>query len=310
MKAVVTGGAGFIGSNLVDRLVAEGWEVLVVDDFQTGKESNIEAALASGRCSLEAGDVCDLDLEKLFGSFGCDVVFHLAAQADVRVSVRDPVADARTNILGTVATLDAASKSGCRRFVFASSGGTIYGEPEEIPVSETHPQVPLSPYGIAKKAGHDYLFYYSTVHGLAGVSLALANVYGPRQDPRGEAGVVAILGGKMLEGERPAIFGDGTQTRDFVYVDDVVDAFLLAVERGDAELLNIGTGVQTSVLELYGAVARLTGFGEEPSFAPKRTGELMHIALDPSRAAEVLGWHPKTPLEDGLAKTIDWLRGG
>ncbi len=308
MKAVVTGGAGFIGSNLVDRLVANGWHVLVVDDFSTGKKENLSDALGSGACRVVEGDLCDLDLVELFGDFGCEVVFHLAAQADVRVSVRDPLADARTNILGTITTLDAAHKTGCQRFVFASSGGTIYGEPDTLPVKETHPQLPLSPYGIAKKAGHDYLRYYSEVHGLSGVTLALANVYGPRQDPSGEAGVVAILGGLMLEGRRPTLFGDGTQTRDFVYVDDVVDAFLAAVEKGSAEVINIGTGIETRIIDLYDSIARLVGFEEKPSFAPKRTGELLHISLDNSKARDVLGWRPKTPLESGLQKTLDWLR--
>ncbi|MER3396166.1 MAG: UDP-glucose 4-epimerase [Acidimicrobiia bacterium] len=308
MKAVVTGGAGFIGSNLVDRLVSNGWDVLVVDNLSTGKESNLESALASGRCRLERADILDLDLHRLMTDFGCEVVFHLAAQADVRVSVRDPLADARTNILGTIACLDAATKAGCRRFVFASSGGTIYGEPEEIPVTESHPQVPLSPYGIAKKAGHDYLYYYSKVQKLSGVSLALANVYGPRQDPFGEAGVVAILGGVMLADEQATLYGDGTQTRDFVYVDDVVDAFILAIDHGEAEVLNIGTGKQTRILDLFAEIARLTDYDKEPYFAPKRTGELMHIALDPSRAKEVLGWAPATSLTAGLAKTIEWLR--
>jgi UDP-glucose 4-epimerase len=307
MKAVVTGGGGFIGSNLVDRLVADGWEVLVVDNFRTGKESNLASALQSGKCKLEDADICEVDLEKLFDTFGCEVVFHLAAQADVRVSVGDPLGDARTNILGTIAVLDAAYKAGCKRFVFASSGGTIYGEPEHLPVSETHPQVPLSPYGIAKKAGHDYVYYFSKVHGLSGVSLALANVYGPRQDPSGEAGVVAILGGLMLEGRQPVLYGDGTQTRDFVYVGDVVDAFLLAVDHGDAEVVNIGTGVQTRIIDLYSTIARLTGYKNEPMFAPKRTGELMHIALDSSKAAEVLGWRPQTSLEDGLRQTLEWI---
>lgn len=310
MKAVVTGGAGFIGSNLVDRLLSDGWEVLVVDNFSTGKESNLEVALTSGRCHLERGDIVDLDLTRLFSDFGCDVVFHLAAQADVRVSVRDPLADARTNVLGTIACLDAASKARCRRFIFASSGGTIYGEPQRIPVKESHPQQPLSPYGVAKKAGHDYLYYYSAVHGLSAVSLALANVYGPRQDPYGEAGVVAIFGGAMLSGEEATLYGDGTQTRDFVYVEDVVDAFVLAIDRGEREVLNIGTGKQTRILDLFAELARITGYDREPSFAPKRTGELAHIALDPSRAGEVLGWSPSTDLQAGLAKTIEWLRSG
>ncbi len=310
MRAVVTGGAGFIGSNLVDRLVAEGWEVLVVDNFATGKESNLASALDTGRCRLERADICEADLVSLFRDFGCEVVFHLAAQADVRVSVRDPLSDARTNILGTLACLHAAKEAGANRFVFASSGGTIYGEPDTLPVSESYPQLPLSPYGVAKKAGHDYLYYYSKVHGLSAVSLALANVYGPRQDPWGEAGVVAILGGKMLAGEQPHLYGDGTQSRDFVYVDDVVDAFLAAVDHGEAELINIGTGVQTRILDLYYRMAELTSYPNEPKFAPRRTGELMHIALDPSKAAEVLGWRPKTDLSAGLAKTLEWLGSG
>jgi UDP-glucose 4-epimerase len=308
MRAAVTGGAGFIGSNLVDRLIAEGADVLVVDDFSTGKPSNLEKALSTGKCRLVEGDICELDLAAAFGDFRCEVVFHLAAQADVRVSVRDPLDDCRTNVLGTVAVLAAAKSAGCRRVVFASSGGTIYGEPSELPVKEDSPQQPLSPYGVAKKAGHDYLYYYSKVHGLSGVSLALANVYGPRQDPRGEAGVVAIFGGKMLRGERPVIYGDGSQTRDFVFVDDVVEAFLKAVDAGEACLINIGTGVETSVLELYSLIGDLAGFYEEPLFAPPRTGELLHISLDITRAKEVLGWEPTVSLQEGLVRTLEWLR--
>lgn len=308
MRAVVTGGAGFIGSNLVDALLAKGADVLVIDDFSTGKHQNLEQALSTGRCDLVEADLCEVDLGSEFERFRCEVVFHLAAQADVRVSVKDPLADARTNVLGTIAVLEAALAAGSRRVVFASSGGTIYGEPEAIPVPESAPQRPLSPYGVAKKAGHDYLYYYWKIRGLSGITLALANVYGPRQDPQGEAGVVAIFGGAMLGRRQPVIYGDGSQSRDFVYVDDVVEAILSAVDSGgDGELVNIGTGRQTRIIDLFETISKLTGFGGEPRFAPERTGELRHIALDPSKAERLLGWRPKTSLEEGLKKTLEWL---
>ena len=237
-----------------------------------------------------------------------DIVFHLAAQADVRVSVARPVFDATVNILGTLNVCEGALAAGTSKIVFAASGGTLYGSTEELPIREGQPQTPESPYGVAKKSAGDYLHYYRQVRGLEYTALALANVYGPRQDPHGEAGVVAIFAGKLLRRDRPVIFGDGSQTRDFVYVDDVVDAFVRSSEKGGGLLMNIGTGVETSVLDLYQTIARLTGYPEPPNRAPARAGELARSALDHGRAAIHLGWNPFTPLTDGLAITVDWFR--
>ncbi|RIK09452.1 MAG: UDP-glucose 4-epimerase [Acidobacteria bacterium] len=305
MKTLVTGGAGFIGSNLADRLLADGHEVRVVDDLSTGKESNLTGALETGRCELVKMSVTDKSFADLVD--GIDVVYHLAAQADVRISVADPVFDVDVNVLGSVNVFEAAANAGVGRVVFASSGGTIYGEPAVLPVDESAPQRPLSPYGVAKKAAGDYLYYYQQVRGIDGVVLALANIYGPRQDPHGEAGVVSIFAGVINEGKAPVIYGDGSQTRDFVFIDDVVDAFVLAAERGDG-LMNIGTGEETSVNELYYEIAKAMGSDAKPEYGPARTGELSHIALDASLAERELGWAPKTGLPSGLAKTIDWIR--
>lgn len=304
LKVLVTGGAGFIGSNLTDRLLADGHHVRVVDDLSTGKEANLEAALETGRCELEVMSVTD----KAISDFLCDIeiVYHLAAQADVRVSVADPVFDVDVNVLGSVNVFEAAANAGVRRVIFASSGGTIYGEPEQLPVSEAAPQKPLNPYGVAKKAAGDYLYYYDQVRGLEGVALALANVYGPRQDPHGEAGVVSIFAGQIAEGKVPVIYGDGTQTRDFIYVDDVVDAFVAASDRGRG-LINIGTGKETSVNSLYHAIASAMDFNKDPAHRPPRTGELSHIALDVKLAESELDWNPETSISDGLIKTITWI---
>jgi UDP-glucose 4-epimerase len=225
----------------------------------------------------------------------------------VRVSVARPQFDAEVNVIGTLNVCEGARAAGAAKVVFASSGGTIYGTPEQIPTPETHPQRPESPYGVAKKSGGDYLHYYRAVHGLASVAAAFANVYGPRQDPHGEAGVVAIFAGRFLERKRPTIFGDGSQTRDFVYVDDVVDALVRGAERGEG-IVNIGTGVETSVNELYGSMARATGFNDPPSYAPARAGELARSALDVQHAASVLGWRPFTSLDEGVARTLEWFR--
>jgi UDP-glucose 4-epimerase len=230
-----------------------------------------------------------------------EVVFHLAAQADVRVSVERPAFDAEVNLLGTINVLEGARLAGARKIVFASSGGTIYGEPEELPVREAHPQRPLSPYGAAKKAAADYLAVYRELHGLEFTALALANVYGPRQDPFGEAGVVSIFAGKLLAGEECMIFGDGEQTRDFVFVDDVVDAFSRAATKGSGLLMNIGTGTETSVNELYRTMATT------PRYAPARPGELARSALDPGRAAIHLGWKPWTKLDQGTSAVLKWM---
>src|SRR6185436_13624605 len=285
MKALVTGGAGFIGSTLVDRLLAEDWRVDVVDDLSTGSLGNLASARSLGerRFSFHRFDLRSLALRDVLGRAQPDVVFHLAAQIDVRVSVANPMLDAEINVLGSLNVLEGCLEAGVTKVVFASSGGTIYGSPDKIPTNESAAQVPESPYGVAKKAVGDYLYYYREQRGLESTALALANVYGPRQDPHGEAGVVAIFAGKLLSRERPTIFGDGGQTRDFVYVDDVVDAFVRAVEKGGGMLFNVGTGVETSVQQLYDVMAKLTGVKQPAQYAPPRVGELPRSVLDPAR---------------------------
>jgi UDP-glucose 4-epimerase len=309
-RALVSGGAGFIGSTLVDRLLAEGWRVDVVDDLSTGSLANLAEARSEPdrRFSFTRLDISSPGVLDLVAQRKPDVVFHLAAQADVRVSVARPVFDATVNIIGSLHLCEAALAAGTSKIVFASSGGTIYGTPEELPVREGHPQRPESPYGVAKKAVGDYLHYYREVRGLEYTALALANVYGPRQDPNGEAGVVAIFAGKLLDGERAVIFGDGGQTRDFVFVDDVVDAFVRATEKGGGLVLNIGTGTETSVQELYDTMARITGSKRKPRYEPERAGELRRSALDPGRAALHLGWEPFTTLDEGIARTLAHFR--
>ena len=313
MKALVTGGAGFIGSTLVDRLLAEGHAVDVIDNLSTGSLANLAEARANRDHELKVHqvDIRDAAVIDLIARRKPEVVFHLAAQADVRVSVARPVLDAEVNIIGSLNVLEGARLGGTRKVVFASSGGTIYGEPApaDLPVRESHPQQPLSPYGVAKKVVTDYLHVYRELHALEFTSLALANVYGPRQDPHGEAGVVAIFAGLLLEGKPCTIFGDGTQTRDFVYVDDVVDAFVRAADRGSGLLCNIGTGVETSVNELYEAMAAAAGVTLPANHAPARTGELARSALDPGRAGMHLGWEPWTDLPTGVAAVLAWFRG-
>ena len=309
MKGLITGGAGFIGSTLADRLLAEDWSVDVVDDLSSGNLGNLAAARSVGdrRFSFHRIDVRNAAVSELIEARKPDVIFHLAAQADVRVSVARPQFDAEVNLIGTINVCQGAVAAGAGKVVFASSGGTIYGTPQEIPTPETHPQRPESPYGVAKKAGGDYLHYYKAIHGLDYTATAFSNVYGPRQDPHGEAGVVAIFAGLFLERRRPTIFGDGNQTRDFVYVDDVVDALVRASARGEG-IVNIGTGVETSVNELYASMARATKFKEQPNYAPARPGELERSALDVSRAATELGWQPFTSLDEGARRTLDWFR--
>jgi UDP-glucose 4-epimerase len=307
---MVTGGAGFIGSTLVDRLLAEGCDVDVIDDLSTGSLVNLADARSqrNRKFSFHRLDVRSPQLGDLVAHRRPEVIFHLAAQLDVRVSVARPMFDAEVNVLGSLNLCEAALGAGTRKVVFAGSGGTLYGVPESLPVRESHPQRPVSPYGVSKKAAGDYLHYYREVRGLEYTELALANVYGPRQDPNGEAGVVAIFAGLMLAGRKPNVYGDGLQTRDYVYVDDAVDAFVRAAEKGGGLLMNIGTGVETSVRDLYDAVARLTGYDEPPHPAPARAGELERSCLDPGRAAIHLGWKPWTTLDDGLALTVDWFR--
>lgn len=312
MRAVVTGGAGFIGSTLVDRLLAEGHTVDVIDNLWSGSPRNLVAAHETGgdRLTYHHIDVRDPVVTDLMVEIGPEVIFHLAAQADVRVSVDRPVFDAEVNIIGSLRILEGARRAGTRKVVVASSGGTIYGEPrpEALPVDERHPQIPLSPYGVAKKVVDDYLVAYQALHGLDFTALALANVYGPRQDPHGEAGVVAIFAGRLLQGAPCTIFGDGAQTRDFVYVGDVVDAFMRAVDLGTATLFNIGTGVETSVNELYRSLAAGAEVTVDPVHAPARPGELARSSLDPALAGEVLGWKPQVSLLEGTAAVLDYFR--
>jgi UDP-glucose 4-epimerase len=311
VRALVTGGAGFIGSTLVDRLLAEDWKVDVVDDLSTGSLANLTDARSQPdrRFSFHRLDVSSPAVIDLIAHRRPDVIFHLAAQADVRVSVSRPTFDATVNIIGSLNVLEGAVSAGVAKVVFASSGGTIYGAPEEIPTREGAPMRPESPYGVAKKAVGDYLHYYREVRGLEYTALALANVYGPRQDPNGEAGVIAIFAGKLLNHERPTIYGDGEQTRDFVYVDDVVDAFVRATEKGGGLLINVGTGVETSVQQLFDTMARLTGSKGQARYEPPRAGELKRSALDPGRAAIHLGWKAWTTIDEGLARTLEHFKG-
>jgi UDP-glucose 4-epimerase len=310
VHALVTGGAGFIGSTLVDRLLAEGHAVDVVDDLSSGSLSNLADARANpgSAFTFHRLDVRSPALVDLMVHRRPEVVFHLAAQADVRVSVDRPVFDAEVNILGTINVLEGARRAGTRKVVFAASGGTLYGEPTELPVRESAPQRPLSPYGASKKAGGDYLAVYRELHGIEYAALALGNVYGPRQDPHGEAGVAAIFAGLLLADRQCTIFGDGNQTRDFVFVDDVVDAFARAADRGDGLVMNIGTGVETSVNQLYSVMAELAGATTEPRYAPARPGELARSSLDPGRAAVHLGWRAWTSTEAGVGQVLRWFR--
>ncbi len=309
---LVTGGAGFIGSHLADRLLAEGHRVISVDDLTTGRIANLVDARGYGKeFTFFNMDVRAEGLLPLFERHRPDVVMHLAAQPSVPASVEAPVVDASVNVMGLLNVLECSVTTGVRKVVYAASGGTIYGEPRKLPVKENAwgASHPVSPYGISKKVAVEYLGCYERYRGIAYTALALANVYGPRQDPTGEAGVVAIFSSSMLAGAAPTIFGDGNQTRDYVFVDDVVHAFALAAERGDGRLVNVGTGLETSVNGLYRMLADLTGFAEEPNRGPDRPGDLRRSALDPKLAADVLGWKPWTHLEDGLSETVAFLKG-
>ena len=308
MKAVVTGGAGFIGSNLVDALLARGDEVTVVDDLSTGKRENLDGALENGAVLAEL-DIREADaVSDVVGRTKPDVIFHLAAQIDVRKSVSDPANDARINVEGTVNVLKAAQAHGVPRVVNTSTGGAIYGEGRRIPAPEDHPVAPEAPYGLSKFCAEQYCEIFTRLHGLSTVSLRYGNVYGPRQDPLGEAGVIAIFCGKLLDGGRATIFGDGTQTRDYVYVDDVLDANLRAAESDAAGAVNIGLGREKSVLDIVEVLNEHADDGFEPEHAPERPGEVQRIALDPSRAREELGWEAKVELPEGLRRTLDSLR--
>ena len=298
MRAIVTGGAGFIGSHVVDALLERGDEVHVLDDLSTGKRERVAEGARLHVADIRAPD-------EVFDAVRPDVVLHLAAQADVRTSVERPDYDADVNILGTLRVVEAARRHSAR-IVFSSTGGAIYGECDR-PASETAERRPLAPYGTSKLCGEEYLATWNRLYGTSHVSLRLGNVYGPRQEPHGEAGVVAIFMGLLNEGGTPRIYGDGRQTRDYVYVLDVVRAMLAALGRDEGGVFNIGTGAETSVLELYEAVKRVTGSAREAELAPARIGELQRSVLDVSLAEHELGWRPQHSLEDGLAKTWRWV---
>jgi UDP-glucose 4-epimerase len=320
MRALVTGAAGFIGSHLVDRLLAEGDEVIGVDDLSSGSLANLATARAArdNKLSFERLDITSTALGELIKRRRPEIVFHLAAQVDVRRSVADPLHDAVVNVIGTLGILEASARASTRKVVFTSSGGCIYGEPDPSRLPVTEDQVylpealPESPYGVSKKVALDYLRYYRRVRGLDYTALALANVYGPRQEPASEVGlegqVVAIFCRKLLTGRPCTIYGDGNQTRDFVYVDDVVSAFVAARDSGSGELVNVGTGEELSVNRLYRKLAELTGARADPIYAPARPGELERIAVDPTKAGDVLGWWPAHPLDEGLKHTVAWFR--
>jgi UDP-glucose 4-epimerase len=303
MDCVVTGGAGFIGSNLVDALVARGDRVTVIDNLSTGRRENLDAALASGCATLEVADVADA--VEIFDRAKPELVFHMAAQIDVRRSVADPAADATVNVLGMIAVLEAARATGVRRVVNTSTGGGLYGDAELLPTPEDYPVRALAPYGQGKYAAEGYCELYARLHGTSTVSLRYGNVYGPRQDPFGEGGVVAIFCGHLLTGATPTVFGDGHQTRDWVEVSDVVAANLVAAEAELTGPINIGHGRETSVIQLLDALNEVASHPlPEPSFAPERPGEVRRSCLDVSRAKKELGWEATVELRDGLQRIL------
>jgi len=306
MRILVTGGAGFIGSQVVDRFVADRHEVAVFDNLSTGRREFVNRA-----AKLYQGDLTDpRQVEHCVAEWKPEVVDHHAAQIDVRHSVQDPVADARTNILGGLELLQACRRHEVRKFVYASTGGAIYGEGRQLPATEDHPVNPEAPYGASKHALEHYLYLWKLLHGLDYTVLRYPNVYGPRQNPHGEAGVNAIFIGLMLEGKRPRIFGTGEQLRDYLFVADVVEANALALARGGGEVLNLGTGVGTSVNQIFRELKAILRFEGEPIYEAARPGEVQRIFLDAGRAKQVLGWAPATPFRAGLEQTVAWSRGG
>jgi len=308
MNCIVTGGAGFIGSNLVDALVERGDRVTVIDDLSSGKRSNLEGALERG-ATLEETDVRDADaVAAVFASVRPELVFHLAAQIDVRYSVEHPAGDATSNVLGTIAVLEASRDAGVRRVVNTSTGGGLYGDAQQLPTPEDYPIRPLAPYGQGKHAAEGYCELYTRLHGLSTVSLRYGNVYGPRQDVHGEAGVVAIFCGCLVEKRTPTVFGDGRQTRDWVDVSDVARANLLAADSAVTGPVNIGHGRETSVLDLVEALNDVSdGAMPEPRFASERPGDVRRSCLDVTRARQELGWEAEVSLRDGLRTILAGL---
>lgn len=309
MKALVTGGAGFIGSHLVDLLISEGHEVVVLDDLSSGTLENLAGPLQEGTVEFVEGDITTIDFDELISKHKPEVVFSLAAQIDVRKSVQDPMQDAQTNILSVVKLADAARKNGVRRIIHTSSGGSIYGVPDTFPVNERQEIDPHSPYAVSKLSGELYLNAFGHLYGVETSYIAPANVYGPRQNPHGEAGVVAIFSQRLLSGESTVVFGGGKNTRDYIFVGDVARAFLAAAgEAGNRQRFNIGTGVETSDMMLHTMVANAVGSPQKPENLPPRLGDLPRSSLDSTRAKEVLGWSPEVELEDGIKLTVEYFQ--
>jgi UDP-glucose 4-epimerase len=305
MKILITGGAGFIASHIAEAYLADGHEVAIVDNFETGYGHNVPNAAKFYSCDIRHAE----QVARICDEFQPEIVSHHAAQLDVRKAVDDPAYDADINILGSLNILLHATRVGARRFIFASSGGACYGEPQQIPVPETHPSQPESPYGLTKYTFEHYLRIWQKLHGIVPVVLRYANIYGPRQTAHGEAGVVAIFAGLLLQDKPCKIFGDGSMTRDYVFVGDVVEANRAALTRGDGAIVNIGTGVETSTREVFDAVAAAVGSGPaEPIFLPERPGEVHNICLDNTRAREVLGWEPQVAFRDGVKQTVEWQK--
>ena len=303
MKIIVTGGAGFIGSNLVDALVERGDEVVVIDNLSTGHRENLNPHIKFYETSIG-----DPGLEDIFEKEKPDIVCHHAAQIDLRRSVNEPLFDAEVNILGSLNVIVNSIRSGVGKFVYASTGGAIYGEPQYLPVDEKHPINPVSQYGVSKHTVEHYLHLYALQGELNYVALRYPNVYGSRQNPFGEAGVIAIFAGQVLGGEQPTIFGPGDKTRDYTHVSDIVEANILAIERGRNLICNIGTGVETSDQDIFDAIARALGYSSSPIYTSVRPGEIQRICLDWSKAEKELGWRPKTTLKDGIAKTVSYFK--
>ncbi|MCE5253946.1 MAG: NAD-dependent epimerase/dehydratase family protein [Actinomycetia bacterium] len=303
MRILVTGGAGFIASHLSDRLVSLGQQVSIVDDLSTGKRENVPEA-----ATFYEIDIRDEALDRVFEEESPDVVIHHAAHANVAESVRDPRYDADVNIRGSLNLLECCVRHGVERVVYASTGGALYGEACYLPADEAHPIDPVSPYGVSKHAVEQYLYSYRQNHGLDYVVLRYPNVYGPRQDPHGEAGVVAIFSLQLLSGEQPVIFGDGSKTRDYCYVTDIVDANILALNSPGGAVYNLGRGIEVTDLEVFQTVQEAVGSNATPRFVPVRPGEVEHIALDASKAERELGWRWKVDLIEGVAKAVEFYR--
>jgi UDP-glucose 4-epimerase len=303
MKVLITGGAGFIGSHIGDRFIQEGHEVVVVDNLSSGKKKNVNK-----KARFYKTDILSPKIAKILQKEKPNIISHHAAQIDVRRSVADPIYDAQVNILGLLNLLENAVRHGVKRVMFASSGGAIYGEQQTYPAPESHPAHPISPYGIAKLTSEHYLYYYQQVRGLSSVSLRYGNVYGPRQDPFGEAGVVAIFTQKMLTGEVPVINGNGQQTRDYVFIEDVVEANVAALHHELEGIYNVGTGKETSVNELFAELRKLIQFDKKEIFGPEKRGELTRSVLDSGRLHKATDWEPRMGVEEGLARTVAYFK--